>query len=213
MNYIPEQNPTYVNNRIQEYIDTVMHPNCETGKDKWTVESMVSWERFGMTICRKCHDNRERAHYLIRNEYMPAYDRVCTLWLDRKTTPYRELPYEVRGSLESIGMHLYNTALSEYGISLFPHTAGWQSWDMDAIFNAGQYAFSTAGIDVKTSDYMTSQVEQECIKINSIINGWNAKVQKRKCDAMETRLSQMEAKLAEQSARLDTLTKQLSVTQ
>jgi hypothetical protein len=28
MDYNPEQHPNYVNQRIQNYIDTVMHPGC-----------------------------------------------------------------------------------------------------------------------------------------------------------------------------------------
>jgi len=204
MNYKPEQNPEYVNNRIQEYIDTVMHPGCETGKDKWTIESMVSWERFGSSICRKCHANRERAHYLIRNEYMPAYDRECTLWLDRKTTQFKELPYKLRDKIEDIGMTLSNL-LSESGISLFPHTAGWTAWDQESIFKAGQYVYSISTPEEHYIVGVYCKIKKSKDKVDTIIADWNAKVQKRKCDAMESRMAQMEAKLAELETRITEL--------
>lgn len=218
MNYKPAQNPTYVNDRIQEYIDTVMHPNCETGKDKWTVESMVSWERFGSTICRKCHDNREHAHYLIRNEYMPAYDRVCTQWLDPETTPYRELPYEVRGKIETIGMeHISNVAAYTHGS--YYTTSPWvqqrrytekifeptciettvkgqsyakNSWTLERIYKAGLHTYTCKDVEVINA-------------VTAVTAEWNALAQKRKCDAMESRMAQMEAKLSELETRITEL--------
>lgn len=171
MNYNPEQNPTYVNDRIQEYIDTVMHPNCETGKDKWTVESMVSWERFGSTICRKCHDNRERLHMMV-NKFKDDYDAhvIETLLVDRQTTPYSEVPYQIRIKCERAIMDFEFEIYRLYNAAVF--LPGKNGWTPDLLYKAGKSMFNPALCSPNLSEF-----GQEFITVNSIIDNavymWN----------------------------------------
>lgn len=193
MNYNLEQNPKYVNQRIQDYIDTVMHPQCKTQTDKWTIDSMVSWERFGPTICNACYENRERLHKMV-NGFKNDYDTHSkgTLWLDRKTTPYSEVPYVIRGTCELIGMKLFNTIQSTYGIQIFTNTNGWNSWDMNSIYMAGQTAFLASS---HAWTYSDPEIEITNSKIDQLVCSWNLNVLLQKNTALESKVASLKTQI------------------
>ncbi len=173
MNYNPEQHPKYVNQRIQEYIDTVMHPQCKTHQDKWTVASMVSWERFGSTICRQCYENRERLHMMV-NGFKSDYDTQsnATLWLDRQTTPYSEVPYQIRGACEAAVMDFEFAIYRNYKATLFLNS-NTMTWSPDLLYEGGNYMFS-ASLPCWSD---LSKYQQEFITLNARIDNavskWN----------------------------------------
>jgi len=190
MNYNPEQHPKYVNQRIQEYIDTVMHPQCKTHQDKWTVASMVSWERFGSTICSKCNENRERLHMMV-NGFKSDYDVQAkgTLLIDRKTTPYSEVPYQIRGTCEIAIMDFEFAIYRKYGMALFLRSPT-ASWTPDLLYTVGQSMFSQNSLS--SSDLSTYR--QELISLNARID--NAVAQWNTC-VLQNKNIELEAKIAD----------------
>jgi len=118
-NYNPDHEPTDINELILQHIDYVMHEECETKADEWTLKKILSWERYGMTICATCYTNREKLLYeLIRkwkSEYM--YKGV----IRRGITEYRELPYNIKSLCQKIAINNVNQdtwtpiTLYEYG--------------------------------------------------------------------------------------------------
>ena len=101
-NYNPNHEPTDVNERIKEYIDYVMHEECETKTDEWTLKKILSWERFGMTICWKCHENREKLLYQLIRQWQDEYDYTGVI--RRGVTEYRELPHKIKWLCQNIAM-------------------------------------------------------------------------------------------------------------
>ena len=172
MNYKPEQNPQAVNNRIQNYIDTVMHPGCTKHwrkKDQWTVEKMVSWERFGSTICNECFENRERLHMMVQG-FKTDYDAQCRLIINRATTPYSELPYSIRGKISSLG-------ISDAGLTTI---------NMDTIYEIGKLTYTQ-----KYEEIANTPVEKTYWKIDQIIANWNINLLTQRVADLENEVSEL----------------------
>lgn len=97
-NYNPEHEPTDINELILQHIDYVMHEECEkkdtSEEDTWTLKKILSWERFGMTICATCYTNREKLLYQLIPQYKQEYDYTGVV--RRGVTEYKELPYEIK---------------------------------------------------------------------------------------------------------------------
>jgi len=89
-NYNPDHEPTDINELILQHIDYVMHEECETKKDEWTLKKILSWERFVMTICATCHKNRDKLIYQLIPQYKQEYDYTGVI--RRGITEYKELP-------------------------------------------------------------------------------------------------------------------------
>lgn len=186
MNYKPAQNPQVVNDRIQNYIDTVMHPGCtkpDLEKDKWTVDKMVSWERFGMTICNACRDNRERLHILV-NGFKEDYDANAKteLIINRTMTLYRELPYCIKGALETIGRQLFANGISSLGETIIQATNGYQIWDLENSRKVGEIVFSKLG---QSPEFMYPEYELANLRVEQIISNWNIGVLERRIIRLE----------------------------
>ena len=172
MNYNPEQNPDYVNNRIQNYIDTVMHPGCTKHwrkKDQWTVAKMVSWERFGSTVCDNCYENRERLHMMVQG-FKTDYDTQCRLIINRATTPYSELPYTIRNQIADLG-------ISDVGAT---------DIDMDTIYEIGKGTY-TQNFD----EIVKTPVEKTYWKIGQIISNWNLNILMKRVTELEDKVSEL----------------------
>ena len=186
MNYIPEHNPEEVNKRIQDYIDTVMIPGCskpDLEKDQWTVAKMVSWERFGMTICSNCYGNREKLHMLV-NGFKVDYDTIAKseLIINRATTPYRELPFQVKGKLESIGQQLFANGISGFGETIITATNGFQMWDLENSRKVGEIVFSQLGT---SPQFAYPEYELTNLRVEQIINNWNISVLAKRVNVLE----------------------------
>jgi hypothetical protein len=110
-NYTPNYNPTTINKQILEYIDLTMHEKCKVG-DVWTIERILSWERFGNTICETCDNNREHLLYQLIQKWKHEYDYDGVIM--RGVTKYNELPYAIKRLCESIAMN--NVAKTEWGL-------------------------------------------------------------------------------------------------
>jgi hypothetical protein len=97
-NYNPDHEPTDINELILQHIDYVMHEECEkkdtSVEDTWTLKKILSWERFGSTICRTCDANREKLLYQLIQKWKDEYDYTGVI--RRGETEYRELPYEIK---------------------------------------------------------------------------------------------------------------------
>lgn len=188
MNYKPEQNPKYVNQRILDYIDTVMHPQCITQADKWTIESMVSWKRFGSTICHKCSENRERLHMMV-NGFKDEYDAHVkgTMWLDRKTTPYSDVPYSVRGTCEAALMDFeFDIYRRCNGVVFLP---GNTVWTPDLLYTAGSTVFrERLSFKNALSRDFIKKINALNLKINNDVKSWNLNVLQHKNTALEAKL-------------------------
>ncbi len=111
-NYNPNHEPTAINEKIMLYIDNVMHEECTTQKDEWTLKKILSWERFGMTICERCYENRETLLYRHIREWQDEY--VYTGVIRRGVTEYRELPREIKHLCVNIAIN--NVKKSEWGL-------------------------------------------------------------------------------------------------
>jgi hypothetical protein len=109
-NYNTEHEPTDINKLILEHINIVMDEECETKADTWTLKKILSWERFGMTICKSCHDNREKLLYKLIPKYKQEYD--YTGIIQRGVTKYRDLPYKLKCFIQGIAMN--NVRLSTW---------------------------------------------------------------------------------------------------
>jgi len=105
-NYNPEHEPTYINELILQHIDYVMHEECEKKDtphaDNWTLRNILSWERFGSTICKRCYENREELLYRLIQKWKSEYN--YTGIVRRGVTEYRELPYEIKMFCQTIAM-------------------------------------------------------------------------------------------------------------
>ncbi len=192
MNYIPENNPDYVNKCIQEYIDTVMHPGCskpDPEKDKWTVAKMVSWERFGSTICMNCYTNREILHTKV-NGFKTDYDKQCQIIINRETTQYRDLPYKIKGTLECIGMQVFANGINILGERIIPADNGWQVWDMENLRKVGELVFKQLG----TEQYNYSEYETANLKVQQIISNWNITVLAQQVTNLAQRVLELESR-------------------
>ncbi len=184
MNYIPEHNPDYVNNQIQEYIDTVMHPGCKQHwrkKDQWTVAKMVSWERFGSTICMNCYTNREILHTKV-NGFKTEYDKQCQIIINRETTLYRDLPYKIKRALEGMGMELFPNGHNTFSEQIVPNSDGTLIWDIENLRKVGELVFKHLGGE----EFNYPQWETANLKVEQIISNWNITVLAQQ----ETRLAQ-----------------------
>lgn len=106
-NYNPEHEPSDVNEMILGYIDFVMDEECEKKgtpeADNWTLKKILSCERFGMTICKRCFENREKLLYQLIAQYKQEYDYTGVI--RRGITEYRELPYEIKRFCQGIAMN------------------------------------------------------------------------------------------------------------
>lgn len=192
MNYIPEHNPDYVNNQIQNYIDNVMHPGCskpDPEKDKWTVAKMVSWERFGSTICMNCYTNREILHTKV-NGFKTDYDKQCQIIINRETTQYRDLPYKIKGTLECIGMQVFANGINILGERIIPADNGWQVWDMENLRKVGELVFKQLG----TEQYNYSEYETANLKVQQIISNWNITVLAQQVTNLAQRVLELESR-------------------
>ncbi len=192
MNYIPEHNPDYVNNQIQNYIDTVMHPGCKQHwrkKDQWTVAKMVSWERFGSTICMNCYTNREILHTKV-NGFKTDYDKQCQIIINRETTQYRDLPYKIKGTLECIGMQVFANGINILGERIIPADNGWQVWDMENLRKVGELVFKQLG----TEQYNYSEYETANLKVQQIISNWNITVLAQQVTNLAQRVLELESR-------------------
>lgn len=152
MNYKPAQNPEFVNECILEYIDYVMHPECETHTDNWTLDKIVSWERFGSSICIKCSENKDKLAHMI-HDFKAKYDVCMTETTDsapdcrakfmpkmnRETTPYKDVYYKIRSKVERLGMNdlFLNCCSKENCVN----NKG-NYWTPDSIFNLGELLFT-----------------------------------------------------------------------
>lgn len=102
-NYNPKHQPTDINELILEHIDFVMYEECEKEpKDNWTLERILSWERFGSTICATCYENREQLLYRLIRQWKSEYDYTGVI--RRGVTEYRELPYKIKYFCQNIAM-------------------------------------------------------------------------------------------------------------
>ncbi len=192
MNYIPENNPDYVNKCIQEYIDTVMHPGCKQHwrkKDQWTVAKMVSHERFGSTICMNCYTNREILHTKV-NGFKTDYDKQCQIIINRETTQYRDLPYKIKGTLECIGMQVFANGINILGERIIPADNGWQVWDMENLRKVGELVFKQLG----TEQYNYSEYETANLKVQQIISNWNITVLAQQVTNLAQRVLELESR-------------------
>jgi hypothetical protein len=150
MNYKSAQNPEFVNECILEYIDYVMAPDCETQKEDWTLDKIVSWERFGSSICRKCSENKDKLAPMI-HDFKAKYDVCMTKTtesyvdteympkMDRKTTPYKDVYYKIRSKIEEFGMN--NLFLNCCAKENCVNNKG-NYWTPDIIFNVGEMLFT-----------------------------------------------------------------------
>ena len=112
-NYNPNHEPSDINEKIIEYIDDVMHEECEQPQDdEWTLKNILSWERFGMTICRTCYENREKLLYQLIRQWQDEYDYTGVI--RRGVTEYRELPYEIKDMCQRIAVD--NVKKTEWGV-------------------------------------------------------------------------------------------------
>jgi hypothetical protein len=152
MNYNPAHNPEYVNECILEYIDNVMHVECQTQKDVWNLSNIFSWQRYGSTICNKCHDNKDKL-YLKIHKFQEDYDNLMVLEdyegehrvfmpkLNRKTTPYKDVYYKIRGQIEQIGMYeLYPKCCNAKNCTSTNRADN--SWNFDNMFKLGELLFT-----------------------------------------------------------------------
>ena len=153
MNYKPSQNPTFVNECILEYIDNVMYDECETKQDIWTIDKIVSCEKFGSTICKKCSENKDKLASLVRG-FKTNYDEYMTETTDsvplsrtkfmpklnRETTPYKEVYYKVRSKIFNFGMNdlFLNCSAKENCVN----NEG-NYWTPCIIFNLGEMLFKS----------------------------------------------------------------------
>ena len=105
-NYNPEHEPTEINELILHHIDDVMHEECKKNgtpeADIWTLKRILSWERFGSTICHTCDTNREKLLYQLIQKWKGEYDYTGVI--RRGVTEYRELPYEIKYFCQRIAM-------------------------------------------------------------------------------------------------------------
>jgi hypothetical protein len=192
MNYIPEHNPDYVNNLIQNYIDTVMLPGCKQHwrkKDQWTVAQMVSWERFGMTICNNCYDNRERLHMIV-HDFKEEYDKQCQIIINRETTAYRDLPYKIKGSLEGIGMEIFPKGYKIINDRIIPNSDGTQIWDPENIRKVGELVYTK----LSTEQFANLQWETANLKVEQIISNWNISVLTKQVANLVQQVQELEDK-------------------
>jgi hypothetical protein len=109
-NYNPNHEPTDINELIMQYIDYTMNEECE--EDEWTLKKILSWERFGSTICETCHNNREKLLYQLIRQWQSEYDYNGVI--RRGVTEYRELPYEIKWMCQNIAMN--NVKKTEWGL-------------------------------------------------------------------------------------------------
>jgi len=154
MNYNPTHNPEYVNECILEYIDDVMHVECQTQKDIWTLEKIISWERFGLSICNKCHENKDKLSFMV-HKFKDDYDKKMIKRdtnrlllefmpkLNRKTTPYKDVYYKIRDPIIDIGLYeLYPKCCGDKHCISIDRTDN--SWNHESLFKLGELLFSGA---------------------------------------------------------------------
>jgi hypothetical protein len=122
-NYNPKYEPTAINELILEHIDFVMHEECETKQDVWTLEKILSWERFGSTICERCHENREKLLYRLIRKWQDEYDYKGVI--RRGVTEYRELPYNIKSLCQRIAMD----------------TVKLREWDLNDLYEYGRQIY------------------------------------------------------------------------
>lgn len=150
MNYNSAHNPEYVNECILEYIDYVMHEECETKKDVWTLENIFSWQRYGTTICNKCTENKDKLCGMVHG-FKDDYDRlmknkdpcfrVFMPKLNRKTTPYKDVYYKIRSNIVNIGLNeLYpNCCGVKHCINIVREA---NAWNFKSLFKLGELLFT-----------------------------------------------------------------------
>lgn len=105
--YNPDHEPTDINELILKHIDYVMDEECEkkdtSEEDTWTLKKILSWERFGMTICATCYTNREKLLYELIRKWQSEYRYNGVI--RRGITEYRELPYDIKSLCQKIAMN------------------------------------------------------------------------------------------------------------
>ena len=112
-NYNPNHEPTDINELILQYIDYTMNEECEKSVgDNWTLKKILSWERFGTTICDTCHNHREKLLNQLIREWQSEYDYTGVI--RRGVTDYKELPYKIKWMCERIAMN--NLKKTEWGL-------------------------------------------------------------------------------------------------
>jgi hypothetical protein len=128
------------------------------------------------------------------NGFKTDNDRLAkeTQWLDRQTTPYSEMPYQIRGTCEAVGMKLFNTVQSTYGMQLFPHANGWNAWDMNSIYLAGQTAFAA---NSQAWTYSDPEIELANSKIDQLVCSWNMNVLYKKNEQLADKVESLKTQI------------------
>lgn len=178
MNYNPNQHPQDVNNRIQNYIDTVMHLGCtkpDLEKDKWTVDKIVYWQSLIPAICGNCYDHCKKLEIMI-SEFKENYDRHYNQLILGPNMEYRNLPYYVKTQIESLGPDIY------------PFMKG--KWTDTIRYEAGELVFNHLKISAKweTSHNLCKGVilDTHILKAELIINNWNICVLMKRINTLES---------------------------
>jgi len=152
MNYNPNQNPKYVTECILEYIEEVMEYECETGKDSWNIQNIFSGSRCGYNICKKCQCNKDKLSCMV-NEFKDQYDslmilndyvgkhRVFMPKLNRDTTPYKDVYYNIRNKIVQLGQYdLYSNCCGAENCIYINNKD--KSWDDNSEFALGELLFA-----------------------------------------------------------------------
>lgn len=112
-NYNPKHQPSAINELILQYIDYTMNEECEKSDgDNWTLAKILSWERFGSTICETCSKNREKLLNQLIQKWKSEYDYIGVI--RRGVTEYKELPYKIKWMCQKIAMN--NVKKTEWGL-------------------------------------------------------------------------------------------------
>ena len=143
-------------------------------KDQWTVAKMVSWERFGSTICNNCYENRERLHMMVQG-FKTDYDTEYRLIINRVTTPYNELPYIIRSQIADLG-------ISDVGATII---------DIDTIYEIGKGTYTQ-----KFDEIVKTPVEKTYWKIEQIISNWNFNVLVQRVNELGDKVSELTSQLS-----------------
>lgn len=154
MDYNPAHNPEYVNECILEYIDDVMHEECQTENDRWNLENIFSQQRCGSIICNKCTENKDKLYemvYKFKNDYDKKMIKIDANWLwlefmpklNRKTTPYKDVYYKIRSQIVDIGLNeLYSNCCGvEHCINIDREG---NAWNFESLFKLGELLFTGA---------------------------------------------------------------------
>lgn len=163
-NYNPDHEPTDINELILHHIDNVMDEECEKKDtpeaDTWTIKRILSWERFGSSICATCDKNKDLMIYMLMPEWKCNYDYIGVI--QRGVTEYRELPYKIKYFCQRIAMN--NVKLDE-------------AWTPNSLYEYGRKFYMR---EIEMS-------ELDDLKISNIINERNIEYLLDRFDKFEKR--------------------------